>query len=340
MPTKTNYRFFSPKVSLVNKLLWLGIIIFAIMSWMTDSLLPLSGISFDGVFDFEKVTPAGHIFWDLRLPRSSLAFLTGAVLSLCGMVFQSIFRNNLATPFTLGVASGASLGAALYIVFGLPIIISANLGIGFAAFLGAISITALVNFLGSRSRLFDTHSLLLAGVALSFIISSIIMAIQYSSEIHDSYQIMRWTMGGLDTVGFADTIQVLLVFIIGSIFILFHTEELNILSIGDELAMSRGLNIGKCRKKMFIITSIMVGGTVAITGPIGFIGMVVPHICRLILGPNHNNLFPSTILLGGAILTICDCIAHNVLSISLPVGIITPLLGGPFFLWLLFKNNK
>lgn len=323
----------------MNKIILLVMILFAVVCFLLDALLPLDMVSLEALKDFAKETPAGHILWDLRIPRASLAFLTGAVLSLCGMVFQSIFRNALATPFTLGVASGASLGAALYIAFGLPAVLSGNFGIGVAAFGGAVVATIIVNFLGSRSRLFDSYSLLLAGVALSFILSSLIMTIQYSSKVHDSYQIMRWTMGGLDTVGFADTMQILLVFFLGAVFILFHTDELNILSMGDELAMSRGLEVSRCRQKMFLITSVMVGGTVSITGPIGFIGMVVPHICRLISGPNHNNLFPGCILLGGAILAICDCIAHNISVTSLPVGIITPLLGGPFFLWLLFKNR-
>lgn len=324
----------------MNKLIWTGLFLLAIVAWLTDAFLPLDGISLNAIYDFSRETPEGQIFWDLRLPRASLAFLSGAVLSICGMVFQAVFRNAIATPFTLGVASGASLGAAVYIAFGAPVFISYSFGISCSAFTGAILTTFLINFLGKRSRLFDSYSLLLAGVALSFILTSIIMAIQYCSKVHDSYQIMRWIMGGLDTVGFNDVFQVMAAFAIGSVFILFHTEDLNILSIGDELAMSRGLDVMRCRKKLFLVNSLMVGGTVSITGPIGFIGMVVPHICRLVLGANHTTLFPSSILMGGALLCICDSVAHNITSMPLPVGIITPLLGGPFFLWLLFKNRN
>lgn len=282
-----------------------------------------------------------HILTQLRIPRILFAFIAGAGLAVCGMVFQAMFRNPLATPFTLGVASGASLGAALYVFLGFSFSIMSIDGSTFAAFLGSL---IAISFVYSISRLrsgFSTETLLLTGVAISFFFSSLILFTQYMSNVSDSFQILRWLMGSLTTVGYRDVLQLLPFVSVCIAVILWLSRELNLLMAGDDIALSRGLAVQKTRYLLFFVTSLCVGAIVALCGPIGFIGMMVPHICRLLIGGDHHWLTPATLLFGGSFLIICDTIARLIIApAEIPVGVITTLLGGPFFLWLLIKSRN
>lgn len=282
-----------------------------------------------------------HILTQLRLPRTLFAFIAGAGLAVCGMVFQAMFRNPLATPFTLGVASGASLGAALYVFLGFSFSFMTINGSTFAAFVGAL---IAISFVYSISRLrsgFSPETLLLTGVAISFFFSSLILFTQYMSNVSDSFQILRWLMGSLTTVGYRDVLQLLPFVSICIAVILWLSRELNLLMAGDDIALSRGLAVQKTRYLLFFMTSLCVGAIVALCGPIGFIGMMVPHMCRLIIGSDHTWLTPATLLFGGSFLIICDTIARLIIApAEIPVGVITTLLGGPFFLWLLIKSRN
>lgn len=282
-----------------------------------------------------------HILTQLRIPRILFAFIAGAGLAVCGMVFQAMFRNPLATPFTLGVASGASLGAALYVFLGFSFSIMSIDGSTFAAFLGSL---IAISFVYSISRLrsgFSTETLLLTGVAISFFFSSLILFTQYMSNVSDSFQILRWLMGSLTTVGYRDVLQLLPFVSVCIAVILWLSRELNLLMAGDDIALSRGLAVQKTRYLLFFVTSLCVGAIVALCGPIGFIGMMVPHICRLLIGSDHHWLTPATLLFGGSFLIICDTIARLIIApAEIPVGVITTLLGGPFFLWLLIKSRN
>ncbi|MDO7598223.1 MAG: iron ABC transporter permease [Pseudomonadota bacterium] len=282
-----------------------------------------------------------HILTQLRIPRILFAFIAGAGLAVCGMVFQAMFRNPLATPFTLGVASGASLGAALYVFLGFSFSIMSIDGSTFAAFLGSL---IAISFVYSISRLrsgFSTETLLLTGVAISFFFSSLILFTQYMSNVSDSFQILRWLMGSLTTVGYRDVLQLLPFVSVCIAVILWLSRELNLLMAGDDIALSRGLAVQKTRYLLFFVTSLCVGAIVALCGPIGFIGMMVPHICRLLIGSDHHWLTPATLLFGGSFLIICDSIARLIIApAEIPVGVITTLLGGPFFLWLLIKSRN
>jgi iron complex transport system permease protein len=281
-----------------------------------------------------------HILTQLRIPRILFAFIAGAGLAVCGMVFQAMFRNPLATPFTLGVASGASLGAALYVFLGFSFSIMSIDGSTFAAFLGSL---IAISFVYSISRLrsgFSTETLLLTGVAISFFFSSLILFTQYMSNVSDSFQILRWLMGSLTTVGYRDVLQLLPFVSACIVVILWLSRELNLLMAGDDIALSRGLAVQKTRYLLFFVTSLCVGAIVALCGPIGFIGMMVPHICRLLIGSDHHWLTPATLLFGGSFLIICDTISRLIIApAEIPVGVITTLLGGPFFLWLLIKSR-
>lgn len=282
-----------------------------------------------------------HILTQLRIPRILFAFIAGAGLAVCGMVFQAMFRNPLATPFTLGVASGASLGAALYVFLGFSFVIMSIDGSTFAAFLGSL---IAISFVYSISRLrsgFSSETLLLTGVAISFFFSSLILFTQYMSNVSDSFQILRWLMGSLTTVGYRDVLQLLPFVSVCIAVILWLSRELNLLMAGDDIALSRGLAVQKTRYLLFFVTSLCVGAIVALCGPIGFIGMMVPHICRLLIGSDHHWLTPATLLFGGSFLIICDTIARLIIApAEIPVGVITTLLGGPFFLWLLIKSRN
>ena len=296
--------------------------------------IPLGFISYSGGVDSE-------IFWQIRVPRTLITFIAGASLAISGMVFQAMFRNPLATPFTLGVSSGAALGAALYVRFGLAISLGFITGPSIAAFLGSIFSILLVYGLTQIRRSFSTASMLLAGVAVSFFFSSLILFIQYLSDFTHSFRIVRWLMGGVEVMGYTPVLGLLPFFIGGSMIVLYLTNELNLLLTGEDLAASRGVDVGRTRHLLFFATSLMVGGVIAVCGPIGFVGLMAPHISRLLTGPNHRYLMPATLLFGGAFLTLCDTFARMVIApAEIPIGIITALIGGPFFIWLLLGGTS
>lgn len=281
-----------------------------------------------------------HILTQLRIPRILFTFLAGSGLALCGMVFQAMFHNPLATPFTLGVASGASLGAAIYVYLGFSFTLLGIDGGTFAAFTGALLAISFVYGVSRYQNGFSPETLLLTGVAISFFFSSLILFTQYLSNLSDSFEIMRWLMGSLTTVGYRDVLQLLPFVTICTAVILWLSRELNLLMAGDDIAISRGVPVHTIRYILFIVTSLCVGAIVALCGPIGFVGMMVPHICRLFVGSNHRWLIPTTLLFGGSFLIICDTIARLIIApAEIPVGVITTLLGGPFFLWLLIKSK-
>ncbi len=300
----------------------------ALASLVGAALVGLKGTSMDA-----------EILWKIRVPRVCLAFLAGSALAASGMVFQAMFRNPLATPFTLGVSSGASLGAALYMWLGFSFGVLGVSGLSICSFTGAVLSITLVYGLTRASRGFSTATMLLAGVAVSLFFSSLILFIQYMSDITNAFRIIRWLMGGLEVVGFSAVLNLAPFAIGGMAIILLLTDELNLLTIGEDLAQSRGVDVKATKRLFFFATSLMVGGVVAVCGPIGFIGMIVPHICRLLVGAEHRKLAPACILFGGMFLTLCDALARTLIAPGeIPVGVITALLGGPFFLWLLLRG--
>ena len=282
------------------------------------------------------------ILWKIRIPRVSMAFLAGGALAVSGMAFQAMFRNPLATPFTLGVSSGASLGAAVSIHLGLSFSLLGISAVSMFAMGGAIVAISLVWGLTRARRGFSTATMLLAGVAVSFFFSSLILFLQYISDFTRTFRMLRWVMGGLDrVVGFDDVLGVVPFVVAGSAIVLYLTHELNLIMTGEELAASRGVAVDRTKLILFFAASLMVGAVVSICGPIGFVGLMAPHICRLLIGPDHRYLTPATLLFGGAFLTLCDTLARCVIApTELPVGILTALLGGPFFLWLLLRRTS
>jgi len=325
----------------VNKRKFLAILLF--LSLFVLIIIPIFGmknIPLDAIFQ-----PSGaiesEIFWQIRVPRVCVSFLAGIAFALSGMVFQAMFRNPLATPFTLGVSSGASFGAALYVRFGFSFAILGISGISVSAFLGAILSILLVYTLTQTTRGFSSSTMLLAGVAISFFFSSIILFLQYISDFTQSFRILRWLMGGIESVGYESVFNMLPFVVSGSCIIIFLSNELNLMVSGEDIAISRGVDVKTLKQVIFFAASLMVGGVVSVCGPIGFVGMMCPHICRLIIGPNHRFLAPATLLFGGVFLTLCDTIARTLVApAEIPVGVITALIGGPFFIWLLLNSKN
>lgn len=282
-----------------------------------------------------------YLFWELRLPRVLLAYLVGAGLALSGAVFQGLFSNLLVTPFTLGVASGASFGAALYFKIGITFSFLGAADPVFWAFGGAMFAMLMVLFLAERVASASTVTLLLAGVVLSFFFSSFILFIQYLSDFTEIYLLTRWLMGSVEAVGYQKVITLGVVFFAVLIFTVFFYRELNLLSLGREMALTRGVNVKRFRLLFYAVISFLVATIVALCGIISFVGIVVPYLSRLMVGSHHGRLLPVTVLLGGSFLVFCDTIARTIIMPSqIPVGVITAMLGAPFFIWLLFVRAK
>lgn len=304
--------------------------------------LALLGLApFVGLTEITNDVVRKQILFDIRLPRALFAFVAGSGLALCGMVFQAMFHNPLATPFTLGVASGASFGAAVTVFLGLSFSLLGFDAVTVGSFLGALLAISFVYGISQFRYGFSSETLLLTGVATSFFFSSLILFTQYLSNINDSFRIMRWLMGSLSVTGYQQLMQLLPIVTVSSAIIIWLSRELNLLMAGDDIAISRGVAVKRVRYLLFLTTSLCVGGIVALCGPIGFVGMMVPHICRLIIGTDHRWLIPATLMFGGGFLILCDTVARIVIApAELPVGVITTLLGGPFFLWLLVRSRK
>jgi len=285
------------------------------------------------IFDFSSSDAI--VFWDIRFPRVVLAFFVGGILALGGLVFQTIFRNPMSTPFTLGVASGATLFTAIAIVLGLMQFIS------IFAFIGAIVTVATLFVIASRLKGTSTASLLLVGIALSFFYSACLMVMFFISDLHDSYEIVRFTMGSLDVVGF-DSVAIITVVAIGLlVLILSYKYELKLLLTSHEFAILKGLDLKKTNYILLLSVSIAVGVAVSITGPIGFIGLIVPHILKLIYKKSAEKLIVPIFFYGGVFLVFCDLIARNLGTVSdIPIGVVTSFLGAPFFIYLIMRQKR
>jgi iron complex transport system permease protein len=314
----------------------------AVFTVAVVALMPLVGgtaIPLTVLGDPRGTDPAAIIFWQIRVPRVLAACVGGAGLALGGAVFQAIFRNPLATPYTLGVASGASLGVAAASSLGLSLVVAGLSTTTVAAFAGALLAVGVVWMLIRLRPNLSSTALLLAGVAMNFFFSSLILFMQYTASLGDSYRIIRWLMGGLGGVDLRTLVHMTPAVVLGALVVARHARGLDLLSTGTEIAASRGLAVNRTRTVLFLATSVMVGGVVATCGPIGFVGMMAPHICRLLVGSHHRSLLPASALFGGAFLVLCDTAARVVLQpTELPVGVITAFLGAPFFLWLLVRK--
>jgi iron complex transport system permease protein len=295
---------------------------------------------FDSSIPFADNVDA-QIFFVARMPRVLAGALVGAAMASAGVVFQAMLRNPLATPFTLGVSAGASLGAMLAIMSSAAVTAGPFSPVPLGSLGGAAVAAAIVYRLATlRGRVMSTSVLLLAGVTLNAFFSALIMFAQYIADFSQVYRAARWLMGDLDVGGFQPILAAVPLLAIAFALFALLPSSLNLLSVGDDAAATRGVDVARAYRLAFLSASLATSAAVALAGPIGFVGIVVPHLVRLITGVDHRIVLPASALFGASFLVMCDLAARTVLSpVELPVGIVTTLLGGPFFLWLLVRRS-
>ena len=274
----------------------------------------------------------------VRLPRILFGALVGGALAVAGVLFQALLRNSLATAFTLGISSGSSLGAVIAIWLGLDVAFL-GLPVILFAFAGALLTVVLVFFIARSSGGLPTFTLLLAGVTLNFIFGALVLFFHYSSNFAQSYMMTTWMMGSLNVVGYTPWVRAVPMVLLAVVFVVVMSPKLNLLAAGEDWASTRGVNVHRLKTTSYFIGSVLTGAVTAFSGPIGFVGLVVPHTLRMVAGPDHRILVPGSFFLGAAFLVLCDTAARTLLSpTELPVGVITALLGGPFFIALLKRK--
>jgi len=284
-----------------------------------------------------NLTPAEKtILFSIRLPRVLFAALVGAALSAAGVVFQALLRNPLADPYILGISSGAAVGAIIGIVIGAAVI---PFGVPFLAFAGATVTVLMVFTIGRTRRGIESNTLLLAGVIVNAFFSAVIMFLISVADNADLHNITFWLMGNLSLVTLRE-IAFLLVFSVGGFAVIYsYARHLNCLVIGEETALQLGINVERTKIMLFLAASLMTGVAVAFSGVIGFVGLIIPHIMRMLFGSDHRLVLPASFLFGASFLAVADTIARTAVSHNeLPVGVITALCGAPYFIYLLRRR--
>jgi iron complex transport system permease protein len=282
------------------------------------------------------------IYMRLRLPRALTAFVMGAGLAAAGAAFQALLRNPLAEPFTLGVSAGSTLTAVIAIYLGWGGAFG-GYGVTIAALVGAVATIALVWQLGRVGSNLPPATLLLAGITLTMFCSAASMLVNYLADYKLKLQMLEWTMGSLtDAHGWDGLRHAVIPIAAGLVVLISLGRALNALAGGVEAAASVGVDTGRIQTVVFGVASLLVGACIALAGPVGFVGLMVPHAVRAVIGPDHRILIPASILIGGAFLCACDAVARLVLQpdTQIPVGIVTALIGGPFFVMLLLRQKR
>jgi iron complex transport system permease protein len=282
-----------------------------------------------------------QIFFVARLPRVLSGALVGATLAAAGVVMQALLRNPLATPFTLGVSAGAALGAMLAITLRLDLGALGVSSVPIASFAGALGATGLVYALSiSQRRGLSTNVLLLAGVTLNSFFSALILFVQYLADFAESFRTVRWLMGDLDVSSYRPIVAALPFIAVAFAVFAVLPRALNLLTLGEDIAAARGVEVLRAQRWSFFSASLATGAAVSLGGPIGFIGIIVPHLVRLMVGSDHRLVLPAAALFGAAFTVLCDVVARTAMApLELPIGIITAMIGGPFFLWLLVRRS-
>lgn len=294
-------------------------------------------LNLNEIFDSSTITY--KVFWDLRISRVLLAFFVGGILALSGLIFQIIFKNALITPYTLGIASGTTMFTAVSIVFFPTMLLS------FSSALGSLFTITILYFISRRinkdSIAVSTNSILLIGIALSYFYSSVLLLVFYMSNLEQNYSIVRFTLGSLDTVGFTSSLTVFVTALIMYFTIYKNRAKIKLLLISNDTAFLKGLNVHKLNLLLLVVISLVVGISISFVGPIGFVGLVVPHIIKLIYKQSADRLIFPVFFYGGIFLVVSDLLARNLnTASSIPIGVVTAFIGAPFFVYLLIKRNK
>ena len=281
------------------------------------------------------------IIWKIRLPRVLLAFLVGGCLATSGAVVQSVLKNQLASPYTLGVSSGASFGAGIVIVSGISIPILGTFTLPIVGFIFGLGTVYLVLMFSAKiDKNMSNNTIILAGMVFSLFVNALLTTLTalYSQDLKS---ISLWQMGSFAMKGWSYTIVILPFFIIGMIGVLRYTKEMDILTFGEEQAKAVGVNTEKVKKKLFIYSTVLTAGAVSLSGTIGFIDLIAPHVVRKIFGSKHKYVIPVSFIFGGCLMVITDLIARTIVSPGeLPVGAITAIIGAPFFAYVYFNKAR
>jgi len=316
---------------------------------ITTVLLVILGISITASILIGSVSiPLSELLMDrcrgillIRFSRVILAAIAGASLAVVGAILQGLLKNPLADPYVLGISSGSGLGAVLAIVLGVNVAWLGGIAVPFFAFVGGVVTILFVYFLSKKGSRVGTEDLLLSGVIVSAMLSSFIMFLVSIIEVEGLHSALWWLLGNTQIFDTGLLVIVSSISIACIIISCLLARNLNIMSLGDEEAISMGLNAEHIKLIFFIISSLMTAVVVSVCGMIGFVGLIVPHVMRRFVGPDHRSLIPASALCGAALLIICDILARRVMApLELPVGVITAMIGGPFFIILLKKARR
>lgn len=285
-----------------------------------------------------------RVLWTLRIPRVFMGVLAGVGLAVAGAMFQSLFRNSLADPFTLGVSSGASLAAALCVLHGVTGLVFGISKLSLAAFAGALVCVLIVYGIARLKQGFSAGTLLLAGVTIGFVSSALIVLAMYRADQHDIQVIIKWLMGSCEVASIGPALDAFVFVLIGVAVAIHSHRDLDLLMMGELVAAARGVSVRNARRRIYFAASLITAGIVAQCGPIGFVGLVIPHVMRYFVGPTHRLLLPACMLGGAIFLPLCDAVARTGILVGssrqLPVGVLTNLIGGGFFLYLLLRRKE
>ena len=277
------------------------------------------------------------IIWQLRFPRVLLAALLGATLSLGGMVFQALLRNPLAEPYILGISGGSAIGAIVGILMGL----ARFPGIWLTAFTGSLLTLCVLYLMASGRSMLRNNSLLLSGVMVNAFCAAVIMFLISMAQDSRLHNIIFWLMGDLASATMNNVLALTCTVVPCFVIIFLRSHSLNLLALGNDLAHSMGVNIKATTSLMLIITSLMISATVSYCGLVGLVGLVMPHMLRLVLGPDHRVLAPASIMGGAAFMVVCDTLSRTLPDQGeMPVGVITALIGAPLFVYLLKRSKN
>ena len=325
------------KITLGSLLLWVLLARVALIGRAVGS----TGVNIETVFHnivdpATRQGPLGDIIWHIRLPRTIMAALVGATLALGGLVFQALLRNPLAEPYILGISGGSAIGAIIGILMGL----SRFPGVWLTAFVGSMGTLALLLFITGGRAFWRADSLLLSGVMVNAFCSAVIMFLVSMAQDARLHNIIFWLMGDFSAATLAQTGGLALTVMPCFVFILMRAHALNLISADADMARTLGLNVRLETIALLVVTSLMVSTTVSHSGLLGFVGLVTPHLLRLLLGPDHRLLVPASVLGGSSFMIACDIVARTLPQQGeIPVGVITAMVGVPLFIVLLRRTK-